>query len=149
MTRINLTDVTLLCDQQLRAEHREMKRIPNNLAKGKYRLDRELPANYTVRTNDNPEGGKGHESFFINKLAFLKNRYCDLMNEIHSRGFEASDMWNKDVTEETFPEFWNDYVPSQEAIDLNMKRIFEMKPKQPRYYSEVDNDLFDFYFKPN
>ena len=38
MTRINLVPPEELCDQHLLAEHRELTRIPNAVAKGKYHL---------------------------------------------------------------------------------------------------------------
>ena len=38
MTRINLINVEELTDQHLLAEHREIKRIPNVISKGKYSL---------------------------------------------------------------------------------------------------------------
>ena len=38
MTRINLVPPTELCDQHLLAEHRELTRIPNAVAKGKYSI---------------------------------------------------------------------------------------------------------------
>ena len=38
MTRINLVSPAELCDQHLLAEHRELTRIPNAVAKGKFSL---------------------------------------------------------------------------------------------------------------
>ena len=68
MTRINLVPPAELCDQHLLAEHRELTRIPNAVAKGKYHLKGQ-PAEYKL--------GEGHVRFFFNKLAFLKKRYDD------------------------------------------------------------------------
>ena len=65
MTRINLVPPEELCDQHLLAEHRELTRIPNAVAKGKYHLKGQ-PAEYKL--------GEGHVRFFFNKLAFLKKR---------------------------------------------------------------------------
>ena len=45
MTRINLVPPEELCDQHLLAEHRELTRIPNAVAKGKYHL--KGPVSYT------------------------------------------------------------------------------------------------------
>lgn len=64
MTRINLVPPAELCDQHLLAEHRELTRIPNAVAKGKYHLKGQ-PAEYKL--------GEGHVRFFFNKMAFLKN----------------------------------------------------------------------------
>jgi len=38
MTRINLVPPQELCDQHLLAEHRELTRIPNAVARGRYHL---------------------------------------------------------------------------------------------------------------
>ena len=38
MTRINLVPPAELCDQHLLAEHRELTRIPNAVARGHYSL---------------------------------------------------------------------------------------------------------------
>ena len=58
MTRINLVPPEELCDQHLLAEHRELTRIPNAVAKGKYHLKGQ-PAEYKL--------GEGHVRFFFNK----------------------------------------------------------------------------------
>ena len=47
MTRINLVPPAELCDQHLLAEHRELTRIPNAVAKGKYHLKGQ-PAEYKL-----------------------------------------------------------------------------------------------------
>ncbi len=64
MTRINLIPPTELCDQHLLAEHRELTRIPNAVAKGKFHLKGQ-PEEYKL--------GEGHVRFFFNKMTFLKN----------------------------------------------------------------------------
>lgn len=64
MTRINLVPPSELCDQHLLAEHRELTRIPNAVAKGKFHLKGQ-PTEYKL--------GEGHVRFFFNKMAFLKN----------------------------------------------------------------------------
>ena len=63
MTRINLVPPAELCDQHLLAEHRELTRIPNAVAKGKFSLKGQ-PSDYKL--------GEGHVRFFFNKLMFLK-----------------------------------------------------------------------------
>ena len=72
MTRINLVPPSELCDQHLLAEHRELTRIPNAVAKGKFHLKGQ-PAEYKL--------GEGHVRFFFNKMAFLKKRYDALHAE--------------------------------------------------------------------
>jgi hypothetical protein len=49
MTRINVVPVTELCDKHLLAEHRELKRIPNRIVKGKFTL-KDAPTEYVLRS---------------------------------------------------------------------------------------------------
>ena len=72
MTRINLISPKELCDQHLLAEHRELTRIPNAVAKGKFHLKGQ-PEEYKL--------GEDHVRFFFNKMAFLKG---DMMNYIRN-----------------------------------------------------------------
>ena len=58
MTRINVgIPPEELTDKHLLAEHREIKRIPNCIAKGKYNMDG-IPDRFKL--------GKGHVKFFYN-----------------------------------------------------------------------------------
>ena len=98
MTRINLVPPEELCDQHLLAEHRELTRIPNAVAKGKYHLKGQ-PAEYKL--------GEGHVRFFFNKLAFLKKRYDALHAECKARGFNVQYIWNETLPDD--PSLWLDY----------------------------------------
>ena len=70
MTRINVgIPPAELVNQHLLAEHREIKRIPNCIAKGKYNME-DIPDKFKL--------GKGHVKFFYNKLLHLKKRYMRL-----------------------------------------------------------------------
>ena len=63
MTRINVgIPPAELINQHLIAEHREIKRIPNCIAKGKYNMDN-IPRRFKL--------GKGHVKFFYDKLEYL------------------------------------------------------------------------------
>lgn len=138
MTRINLVPPQELCDQHLLAEWRELTRIPNGIVSGKYVVNlAEIPEHYTVRTEDNPAGGRGHVKFFFNKLKFLHQRYNAIRQELARRRLPRQNFWPV----YQFPYFhrhllWQDYQPTPEAIALNRKRIAERMPKQPRYAGE-------------
>lgn len=69
MTRINLIAPAELCDQHLLAEHRELTRIPNAVAKRKFSLLGQ-PEDYKL--------GTGHVRFFLTSSSFSKNvmTYC-------------------------------------------------------------------------
>ena len=81
MTRINVgIQPAELNDQHLIAEHREIKRIPNCVAKGKYNMEG-IPNKFKL--------GTGHVKFFYNKLLYLKFRYASLHTECIRRGFNV------------------------------------------------------------
>ena len=141
MTRINLTPPAELCDQHLLAEWRELTRIPNGIMAGKYKVDlSKIPEKYTVRTEDNPGGGKGHMTFFFDKLMFLYKRYKSIQEELTERGMAQANWWPSDSgimsPNFCFKNIWNDYQPTTEAIKLNRKRLAERMPKKPRYAKE-------------
>lgn len=82
MTRINVgIKPKELPDRQLLAEHREIKRIPNCIAKGKYSMTNQ-PQTFTL--------GTGHVKFFYNKLKYLYRRYLNLYLECVRRGFNVT-----------------------------------------------------------
>ena len=122
MTRINLVPPTELCDQHLLAEHRELTRIPNAVAKGKYHLTGQ-PTEYKL--------GEGHVRFFFNKMAFLKKRYDLLHAECKARGFNVQYIWNEDLSPD--PALWQDYAPTETALALNRARIQERMPAKARF----------------
>lgn len=135
MTRINVVPVDELCDEHLRAEHRELTRIPNGIASGKL-SGLNAPKSYTVRTEDNPEGGKGHVKFFYDKLGYLYKRYNEILKELDNRGFKSENRWPTAVFNNEYQRLWNNYDPTKEALSLNRRRIQERWPKNTHYYSE-------------
>ena len=115
MTRINVGIQPIeLNNQHLIAEHREIKRIPNCIAKGKYNMDG-IPERFKL--------GTGHVKFFYNKLLYLKNRYVKLYNECINRGFNVQNYisaWDN-VPEELM----NNYKPTYTDRLIVQERIYE------------------------
>lgn len=115
MTRINCgIPPEKLSDKHLIAEHREIKRIPNQISKGKYSL---------IGQPDKFKLGEGHVKFFYDKLLFLKKRYESLYLECKKRGFNITyfgDAW-KNVPKDLM----NDYIPTKKDISLVKQRIKE------------------------
>lgn len=113
MTRINIgIPPKELTPRHLLAEHREIKRIPNSISKGKYNL-KNIPKEFKL--------GKGHVSFFYDKLLYLKNRYEEIYSECLHRKFKISyygSAWD-DVPKELF----NDYEPTERDRELIRERI--------------------------
>ena len=115
MTRINVgIEPAELTDKHLMAEHREIKRIPNCVAKGKYNMDG-IPDKFKL--------GTGHVKFFYNKLLYLKFRYSQLYIECIKRGFNVQNYisaWNN-----VPKELMNDYKVKANDIRIIRERINE------------------------
>ena len=115
MTRINVgIPPAVLGDRHLMAEHREIKRIPNCVNRGRYSLDNQ-PDTFKL--------GTGHVKFFYDKLLYLKRRYDSLYDECRKRGFNVQnyiDAWN-DLPEELM----NDYNVKADDIRIIRERINE------------------------
>lgn len=124
MTRINVVPVEELCDQHLLAEHRELTRIPNGIASGRHSNFNSIPPTYRL--------GAGHVTFFLNKLAFLMQRYAALHDECRKRGFNVTYKWPSDLPG-TNCGFWNGYEPTAEALAANRARIAERMPAKARF----------------
>ena len=134
MTRINVGILPKeLTDKHLIAEHREIKRIPNCISKGRYSF-KEQPNNFTL--------GKGHVKFFYDKLLYLKNRYKDIYTECIKRGFNVTDYssaWNNIP-----PELMNDYQPTIHDRELLLKRILS---KNKMMQLEHNFNVIQIYFR--
>ena len=120
MTRINVgIPPAELVNQHLIAEHREIKRIPNCIAKGKYNMDG-IPDKFKL--------GTGHVKFFYNKLLYLKNRYISLYNECIKRGFNVQNYIS--AWDNVPQELMNDYKVEDNDIKIIKQRIDERRPKK-------------------
>jgi len=120
MTRINVgIPPAELINQHLIAEHREIKRIPNCIAKGKYNMDG-IPDKFKL--------GTGHVKFFYNKLLYLKNRYISLYNECVKRGFNVQNYIS--AWDNVPKELMNNYKVSAKDIKIIRERINERKTKR-------------------
>jgi hypothetical protein len=115
MTRINSgINPNELTDRHLLAEAREIKRVPNCVSRGRYNL-KNVPLKFTL--------GKGHVSFFYNKLGYLKNRYEDIYQECKIRGFNVQ-YWGS-AWDMVPKELMNDYLPTKEDREIITQRINE------------------------
>ena len=115
MTRINVgVPPAELVNQHLIAEHREIKRIPNCIAKGKYNMEG-IPEKFKL--------GTGHVKFFYNKLLYLRNRYVSLYNECIKRGFNVQNYI--DAWDNIPQELMNDYKATYKDRLIIQERIYE------------------------
>ena len=125
MTRINVVPVEELTNKHLMAEYHEITRIfrlvreAQNRGINKYNTDYRLsiPIEYTL--------GKGHVLFFYNKLRFILNRYKELQFELRSRNYNINPIDEGSLIEGIRMEWLNDYIPTNDALDINRTRIFE------------------------
>jgi len=115
MTRINVAvPPRELTNKHLIAEHREMKRIPNVVSRGRYNM-KSVPPEFTL--------GKGHVAFFYNKLLYLKKRYEEVHAECKSRQFNVAYYGN--AWEGVPQHLMNDYQPTQRDEQIIRQRINE------------------------
>ena len=136
MTRINVVPVEELADQHLIAEYREISRMP-------VFLKRSLASKKPLSIPEEYVFGKGHVSFFYDKLAYIKERHDALKVEGFSRGFNLSSITMS--LSDIHPRFCNNYDPTPSAISLNKERILSkliMKPEWYKYRGEPISPTF-------
>lgn len=115
MTRINCgIPPAELTREHLIAEHREIKRIPNAIKKGKYNLSG-IPNKFKL--------GTGHVKFFYNKLFYLKKRYEKIYNECIKRNYNVT--YYGDAWDDLPKELMNDYSPTDQDREIVRERIKE------------------------
>ena len=115
MTRINVgIPPAELSREHLLAEHREIKRIPNAVSRGRFNLNGQ-PKEFTL--------GPGHVKFFYNKLLYLLNRYKEIYATCKEKKYNVQDYssaWDN------VPEhLMGDYVPTERDIKLIKERILQ------------------------
>ena len=113
MTRINAgVPPAELTGPHLLAEHREIKRVPNLIKKGKYSMVGQ-PSEFKM--------GAGHVKFFYDKLLYLEKRYKALYEECLKRGYNVTNYL--EAWQDVPKELYNDYTPTPEGIALIRERI--------------------------
>jgi len=133
MTRISSgVHPSKLCDQMLKAEHREIKRTPNrvykNYIEGKFHLLENLPESFRL--------GEGHERFFYDKIKYLHMRWIKIHRECIKRGFQMQDYSSafKRVPKKYY-NYWNEQEDENVRLiieDRIRERIDDMK-REPLY----------------
>jgi hypothetical protein len=81
----------------------------------------EIPMQYVL--------GTGHVKFFYDKMQFLQKRFDSLVLEMLSRGYNPQ-FRDSSIFANCAPEFYNDYEPTVEAMELNRERIKERLGKE-------------------
>lgn len=125
MTRVNTVPVESLCRQHCIAEIKEITRLFGFARAGtqkygnayQWRMHKKPPAQYVL--------GTGHVLFFVDKLGYIAERYKLLCNEWRCRGYNVNQISEEDLLSGIDKSFINGYVPTDEAIALNIGRINE------------------------
>lgn len=138
MTRINSAiSVQNLTDEHLLAEHREIKRLPNNFLKAlKSGALGRIPKEFCL--------GTGHVTFFLDKQLFLLKRYYQIHTECLRRGFNVEDYSDNWLGLEDWMQghgCWNDYTPTYDEKTLLRIRICERTTASKKEH-------FHYYGKP-
>lgn len=132
MSRVNLVPVEELYDQHLMAEFREIVHIGKALQRSLKRKNpfskTEIPKTYTLN--------QGHVKFFYDKGKFLDDRFKLIKEELIKRGYNIN--LEKDFNRNDFPRgFYNDYVPTQDEIEINKERIDLRVSQKPKFYRKT------------
>lgn len=139
MTRINLISPTMLCDQHLLAEYRELPRIVNKVLKN---ISLGKPIN-TIKDDKGYRLGTGHVTFFNDKCMFLVDRFDNIYHELKRRGFELNFHGWPDHQLNILREHESqrlDYIPIRAEKFLNLVRISNRMPDKPRFFKVVVED---------
>lgn len=128
MTRINSAfRVEFLTDEHLRAEHREIKRLPQVYTKRRFSKQglSGLPEEFTL--------GTGHVLFFIDKGYFTLQRYLALYKECKRRGFNVTDYSTNWLV---YKDNLKDYSPTGAEQKILLYRIRErlINSCKPHWY---------------
>lgn len=129
MTRINVVPEDQLSDKHLSGEYHEISRVFELVRKFLQRGGSlSIPTEYRL--------GEGHVLFFYRRLEYIAARYTRLALEMRYRAFKRGrdsgvDMFvvaeiiqcaRDSIHDERW---WNDYVPTPEAIAINWQRLEE------------------------
>lgn len=130
MTRINLIPVEELTDKHLIAEKHEITRV--------FALAKNSKPNVTIP--DTYRMGKGHVTFFYNKIKFVIERYESLCDEVRRRDFNCNQILSEELLKDMPAHLINPFTPSEEEIKISKARIEDrLKNGKPKSYKLVEN----------
>lgn len=120
MVRVNIISPKLLSDQHLLAEHLEIIMLISYARKNP---PKEIPARYCL--------GKGHITFFKDKIRYLQKRHIEIQKEMKKRGFKPKAKLSvKGISKHLL----NDWIPVAGDKKIIKKRILWKIRKKPGYY---------------
>lgn len=131
MTRINVIDPSVLTDQHLMAEYRELPMVMAALRRSltAKRGIPPIPPKYTLN--------KGHVTFFYNKGLYLRARYAALIAELVDRGYDVNPQARETVSFEVFDanrHLDQQWLPDSHALMVNQARVTERINQKLEWY---------------
>ncbi len=128
MTRINVVPEDTLTNKHLSGEFHEISRVFNLVRKAIARdTPVVIPKYYLL--------GRGHVTFFYDKLGYISERYLRLGLELSYRAYSSGRVSSVNIAQvlnlieqarNDIPDvWWGEYTPTQHAIDINRKRLRE------------------------
>lgn len=121
MTRINCIPVSELSDEHLGAEYRELPRVfglvLGAVARGERPDDPRNPTDYVL--------GPGHVRFFYPRLAYIVQRYVQLVRECRRRGRTVAYEGLPAAAEQIPGEWFGKWMPDDRALFINRARIMD------------------------
>jgi len=121
MVRINLIPPRNLADQHLIAEYNEILMLLGHIKK--FTKIKNQPKEYCL--------GKGHITFFKDKIKYLKERHELIKKEMKKRGFNNS----KKIKLSNYPKkYRNNWKPKKKDKEIIKEKIISKINLKPNYY---------------
>lgn len=147
MTRINADlDPKRLADQHLMAEYQELAMVHASLrrsmrAKSVQKILSTIPPRYVL--------GKGHVTFFYDKLKFLDARYKQLIQELRARNYNLNPDRSFTYDGEFPAEFYNDWQALPDDRRLIAERLASRIMEKPTWYKYYGKTIPDDFVSKN
>lgn len=125
MTRINVVSPSELTNKHLMGELHEITRVYGLVRKAQERKINKYNFKDKIKQPSAYTMGSGHVYFMYDKLGFITERYYALNQEALKRNFKVNPIDRHTLTDGIQSWWFGDYVPTQEAIEINRKRIEE------------------------
>lgn len=125
MTRINVVSPSELTNKHLMGEIHEITRVYGLVRKAQDRKINKYNFKDKIKQPPAYTMGAGHVYFMYDKLGFITERYYALNQEALKRNFKVNPIDRHTLTDGIQSWWFGDYVPTQEAIEINRNRIEE------------------------
>jgi deoxyribonuclease (pyrimidine dimer) len=132
MTRVNILSPRRLTDQHLIAERLELTWVLSS-------AKRSLESKHGLATHPTYTLGKGHISFFHDKLGYIRDRFNELTEEMVARGMQPKMSWPDDSW--VPQDMKKSYTPTPAAVDIIIGRIKQRLLMKPTWYKYFGNPI--------